>query len=379
MDTVLASIWATTLLDRRDQRPQLLRDHPLLTYTLALFVGWSFLSILWATDSTQVGPTTFRIFEGAILMLVVYSSVRERRHLEWIAWAFLIGATLTALVGLGGATRAEEVGGVQTLRLAGGIGDPNELAAILVPSLALGVALIAVTRSPLKQLIAGVMLGIGAIALFATQSRGGLVALAVTIVVAPILAGPARARVGVSLLFVGALGLVYFTLLAPPAQLARVTTFSAGGGTGREDLWAVAVAMWSDHPMLGVGSGNFVVVEPAYATRNLDLRRADLVVDTPKGAHNSYLHELTELGLVGLGLFVAVLAATLTLGWRAVRIAGRFADPDADMLARGTIIALIGMLAAITFISAAHLEQLWLLLGLTAALGNIVRSARRPA
>lgn len=377
---VLAILWVARIVDRRSTLPFLLTDHPLFAYTVLLFPGWAFASTLWAESVPEARISAFRLAQGALLLFIVFSAVRERRHVLWVLWAFAGGAILTALIGLGGATATEDVGPfAETLRLAGGIGDPNELAAILVPSLAIAVGLLATTRTPPIRLGLAAMLFVMALALFLTQSRGGLVALAVTFVVAPVFAGSARPRVLAFVLTIAAFAISYYTLVAPPEQLKRVTSFAAAGGTGRQDLWAISLKMFADRPVVGVGTGNFVVVEPRYATRDIDLRRPDLVVDTPKGAHNTYLHELTELGVVGGALFVAVLLGALGLGIRATRRLGRTDDRPLELVARSLVVGVIGMLAAFAFISAAHQEQLWLLLGVLAALGTVARAATPAA
>jgi O-antigen ligase len=199
--------------------------------------------------------------------------------------------------------------------------------------------------------------------------------MAATLVIGPVLSGPARPRVIAFALTLAALSVTYFTLFAPPAQLTRVTSFDAGGGTGRPDLWAISIEMYRDHPWVGLGAGNFVDVEPRYATRDIDLRRVDLIVDTPKGAHNSYLQTLTELGIVGFLLLVAALASCLALGFRASRVLERGGEAGFGLLGRSLVIGILGMLVAFTFISAVHREQLWLLLGLAVALTNLVRPA----
>jgi O-antigen ligase len=203
--------------------------------------------------------------------------------------------------------------------------------------------------------------------------------MAATALIGPAFAGSARPRLVALIFSIGALAVTYFTLLAPPEQLSRITSFDAGGGTGRPDLWAISIVMFKDHPVVGVGAGNFVVVEPRYATRDIDLRRVDLIVDTPKGAHNTYLHTLTELGTVGLLLLVAALLGCLRVIFRAVRALERAGEPELGLLGRAVIVGIIGMLAAFAFISAAHREQLWLLLGVAVAFSNLARVVSGPA
>lgn len=369
---LLALLWIVRVLEREAAMPFLFAHHPGFAYAVVLFPGWAFASTLWAESVPDARANAFRLAQGVLLVFIVFSALRDRRQLIGVLWAFAGGAVLTALIGLGGATAAEQVGPFsETLRLAGGIGDPNELAALLVPALAITVGLLASTRSPPVRLGLVTMLFVIALALLMTQSRGGLVALGVTLVIAPLLAGPARPRVLAVVLSIGALAISYYTVVAPPEQLERITSFAAGGGTGRQDLWTISLEMFGDRPVLGVGAGNFVVVEPRYAVGDINLQRADLVVDTPRGAHNTYLHEVTELGLVGGAIFAVVLLGGLAIGLRAARSFARTGDRELELVARSVVIAVLGMLAAFTFISAAHREQLWLLLGVLATLGTV--------
>jgi putative inorganic carbon (HCO3(-)) transporter len=372
---MLAVVWIVRILRRRSELPFLPALHPLIAYAVVAFAGWSLASILWAEDPGSTKGAAVRLVQGAILLFIVFSAVRVRRHLLWVLWAFVLGAVLSALIGLGGATAAEDIGPAsKTIRLAGGIGDPNELAAIIVPAIVIAVGLVAVTRTLLPRFVLFASIGILALALFWTQSRGGLVAMGATAIIGPALAGSARPRMIAVVLSIGALAVTYFTLLAPPEQLTRVTSFDAGGGTGRPDLWAISIEMFRDHPYVGVGAGNFVDVEPRYATRDIDLRRVDLIVDTPKGAHNTYLHTITELGIVGMALLATVLVSCLLVCFRTARAVERTGDLELGLLGRAIGIGIIGMLAAFTFISAAHREQLWLLLGLAVAFANLVRA-----
>ncbi|MGQ9583906.1 MAG: O-antigen ligase family protein [Anaerolineae bacterium] len=75
--------------------------------------------------------------------------------------------------------------------------------------------------------------------------------------------------------------------------------------------WQAAWGMFSDHPWLGVGWGNYVPAYPAYALP----RWAD-----PLGhAHNIYLNVLAEGGLMGLAAYLIFWAAAFVAVWRAVR------------------------------------------------------------
>jgi O-antigen ligase len=375
---VLTVSWLVSLLGAHGTAGNVLRGYPVLAYAALALVSLAFASMLWAADVEVAGASAFRLGQGVLLFAIVVFAVREPKHVAWVVWAYVTGAFVTAAIGLAGGSSAEELDPYAASdRLEGSIGDPNELAAILVPALALVIFSLVVFRAPLARWLLVAYGAVFVLALFFTESRGGLVALGVTLLAIATLSGSLRARSLGAILIVAAVGLGYYTLAAPPETLARVTEFSAGGGTGRLDLWGIALDMSADHPALGVGAGNFQVEEPVYATRSITLLRPDLVVDTPKVAHNTYLNVLAELGWVGLVFFLVLVVGPLAHAWRAVRGFERSGLYESEMLARGIVVGTLGMLAAFVFISAQYEKQLWLLLGLAAALSGIAAQGRQ--
>lgn len=378
---VLALSWLLTIAAQRDRARLLVRDHVWISYAAVFFIVWALCSAAWAEDPGGAVSAALRLSQGVVLVFIVYTALRGPREIRWIVWAFLGGALLTALIGLGGSTSAESFSPyADTGRLAGQIGDPNELAALLVPALVFSTFMLAAVKNPLLRLFLATSVGVFMVALFLTQSRGGLVALGATFLVTPFLAGPVRARAVAVMLVVVAAGVSYYVLVAPPEAIERITHFSAGGGTGRTDLWGIALDMTGNHPVGGVGAGNFQTIEPRYALGNVNLESIDLIVDTPKVAHNTYLHILAELGIVGFLAFVAVLGGAVFAGWRAARRLEAAGEREDGILARGIVIGTVGMLAAFAFISSQYGKQLWLLIGLVIALDALARrSAPEPA
>ncbi len=75
--------------------------------------------------------------------------------------------------------------------------------------------------------------------------------------------------------------------------------------------WQAGWDMFSEHPWLGVGIGNYEPVYPAYALPYWD---------EPLGhAHNYYLNIAAEAGLVGLSAYLALWVAIFWQAWQAVR------------------------------------------------------------
>jgi hypothetical protein len=82
----------------------------------------------------------------------------------------------------------------------------------------------------------------------------------------------------------------------------------------RPILAMVAWHMFLDRPLLGCGFGQYEQESPAY----LSDRTTDLPLEKarPYIQHNVFLSMLTQTGLVGVGLFVALLACWTRTAWR---------------------------------------------------------------
>jgi O-antigen ligase len=358
-------------LGRKIGRRTLLHAHPVLAGLAIALVMWAFASALWAPDVERARGRAFTLLLSLVLLFVVYGAIQKPRHARWLVHGYIAGALLSALVGL--VAPAPDADAAS--RLSGGIGDPNELALVLVPGLALAFFALRGAGSALERWWLAASATAMAFALLQTGSRGGLIALAVAFAVALILGGRERLRVFAALLGFAALAVAYFSLASPAELRSHVADFTTGGGSGRTDLWTIARHVAADHPVIGVGSGNFEAVEAQYASR-ADLPSIDLVIDEPHVVHNTYLELLAELGVVGFTFFVALVGGALVLGGRAVRAFARSGVTDLEVLARGLLVGLAGMLAAAFFLSAEYEKQLWLLLGFAVALAGIAERGK---
>lgn len=154
-------------------------------------------------------------------------------------------------------------------------------------------------------------------ALFATLTRSvwlGVAAVAVT--VAAVLAGR-RARA--VLLLAGCAGVLAVGLGWHESLLSFKRDRNLSAEAARESvelrpiLAAVALRMFADHPVTGVGLAGYDEAKLAYlADRNsaYPLSRAK-----PYTQHNVFLSLLVESGLVGLGLFVLFLSLSAREAW----------------------------------------------------------------
>ena len=371
---LLVVSWFAAASSRDDaEGANFITAHPSMTYVLAIFVAWSTVSMLWAESTSVVLNSSFRYLQNGLLFLIVFTAVRERRHAVWVTASFVAGATISAVFAI---IYRPDPGQYDVARATGTIGDPNELASVLVAGIILaGVLFFLVRKSPALRLATAGALGLCTLGLLFTFSRGGLVALGCAIVASVFVGGRYRPAILSVMIVVGLLGLGYFAAIAPQASRDRITKLD--GGTGRTDIWRVGSRMVYAHPVTGVGSGNFQVSSVHYLLKDPGAVQYDYFIDHPKVAHNTYLHVLAELGIVGLALFLAIVGFAIGCAYKAARAFTQAGDRDMELLARGLLLAMIGLLSADFFISGQYSKQLWLLLGLGPAMLAIAKTRAR--
>ena len=370
---LLAISWIAKTTSARESRNDFMATHPVFTYVLGMFIAWAAVSLLWAEDASLVDTPLMRYALNLILFLIVFTAVRTPKQLVWTLSAYVIGATAAAAYGL--AKPPADTAYYDVQRVAGTLGDPNELASVLVPAIVIAFGLATVLkRAPLLRLaLVGAAL-VCAAGIFLTLSRGGLIALGVALVASVVVAGRWRPQALV-LATAAALGVTFwFGFVATDDQVNRVTHIE--GGTGRTDLWEIGTRMIADKPVTGVGLGNFETASIHYLLEPGAIQRDEFIVDQPKVAHNTYLHVTAELGAVGAALFAVILGFVLFCVLRAAREFEQMGERELELLARTLLVALIGILVADFFISEQFSKQLWLLLGLGPAMLGVAKAVR---
>lgn len=357
---VLVGSWLALLATSRGRVRNFFAERPGLTYLMALFLAWTAISIAWSESRPDAITSVTRYALNLLLIPIAYSALRDRRDLVRTFGAIVVGAALAATTGI---LQPPDPESAIAGRAAGTLGDPNELAAALVVGAALATAF-AVNRgfSVSVRLACGAVSVLCVLGILVSLSRGGLVALAATLVASVVVAGRWRVRIATVAVLVAVAAFGYFSFFASLPAKERVT--NVGGGTGRVDLWTVGARMVEAHPILGVGTGQFIVVSIHYLLQPGALERGDLILSTPMIAHNTYLQAFAELGAVGGALFMAIVLFCVGCTWRTARLLHRLGDVRLEILVRGLLAGICGYLVALLFISENYSKLLWVLLAL---------------
>lgn len=255
--------------------------------------------------------------------------------------------------------------------------NPNDLAALTLPMLAMAVMVLQAERTSRWvrwSALAGVILL--PLLIVITQSRGGIIALATMALL--ILAQYRRQARGLA---IGVLVAGVVAIAAPPEAWERLSGLSEartdlgavdeeGSADQRFEIWRVAVAMAADRPLTGVGLGNYAEAHAEYAQSSQFRQTARGRRDT----HSIYLNALAETGVLGLVLLLGVLISALG---SALRTARRVASTDlaAARQLRTLAIGLVAIMQAGIFGTLHSVAFLYLYLGVltsaTVILGQV--------
>ena len=229
------------------------------------------------------------------------------------------------------------------MRAYGTFEQPNPYAGYLGLTLPLAVGLMIAAvvpmrgRVPRRWLVWAAATGaLMAAAMIMSWSRGGWLGMfaAIGVMLVAVAARSGRAAM-LGVMFCALLGYTLMAggiALAPPSIVQRFSDFVPYVGVldvrgievtdanfavlERMAHWQSAIEMWTDHPWLGVGIGNY---EVRYAQYALPLW------PTPLGhAHNYYLNTGAEAGIVGLLSYLLLWGTALLQSWRAAWHAWRW-------------------------------------------------------
>jgi O-antigen ligase len=227
-------------------------------------------------------------------------------------------------------------------------------------------------RRHLSKLKLALVIGMpvtAAIGIMGSSSRGAVLGM---LVVAVWAAFWSKYRVKA---FVGGAMLLVAAWFVIPSEFKDRFTTAGEDYTSqtRKTFWLAGIDMVATHPVLGIGYGNWL---PYYANHYLDptagKRDPTSRLQLP---HNIFIECVAELGLVGLGVFLALIGATLRLNYltrKRIRERGGAQNEFASEIAYGLDAAMIGYIVSGFFVTVLYYPFFWVNLALTTALHSAV-------
>jgi O-antigen ligase len=300
----------------------------LLIAMLAL-VGTMLLSVTVALNISSSLKEISKWLEFVVVMLLGSQYLRSRRQI-WIIVALICLAGISqafygyiqAFFNLGPQSFIRDA----SLRVYGTFDQPNPYAGYINIPLSITLALTLLGRNWVTRILAGLTAIILGFAEYLSQSRGGEMAIAAALIFI-VLAGMPRIRVLMRVLIILFLG-IFEALLAgwiplsvfnPVLRFLGVVQISLTNPSSQDYStaerlahWIAGLHMFIDHPVLGVGIGNYSDAYPQYF---ITIFTASL-----GHAHDYYINIAAEIGSIGLIAFVLFLLAVFVAGGHSLRV-----------------------------------------------------------
>jgi putative inorganic carbon (HCO3(-)) transporter len=362
-----------------------LHAHRGLWAALGLYAAVLWASAIWAPNPASSVAAATELVKDLLIVYVMVETFDTPQRLRLAIWVIIIaGALLAGLSVLQAATHTygNTYGGLaqapvreitiksNSERSAGPIGDPNFYGLILVALVPLALVRARDEHGAFLRAVAVVSALLLTAGLVLTYSRGDAVVLAVVAMLYVPLARVRRSYVIATLV-----ALAPLASLAPQSFWDRIGSLGTAAPTSaradaalqdRAGSLAVAVAMFDDHPLTGVGAENFPDTYVPYALR-LNVPSA------ASHAHDLYLQIASETGLPGLVTFGAAMFLALRAPWRRRSAALTAGDRVVDGLATSCLLALAAYLIGCIFLPSAYPRYLWVLVGLSMAAALVDR------
>jgi len=298
----------------RPARPRLdvLPSSP-MTAPLALLFAVYALSTLYAYDASSARTESLRLLFSLGTFALVPFFVRDRASLRWTLYAFVASAVALAACGIyqqvsGHFFWNPGLGLYGERRINTTFADPNHFARFLLEAIVVAMMLWFYVGWRAKMVFLLPALALSILTLVFTGSRGawvvGLAALPVAVLALPIdrtlrlrMLGLGGALLVLAVLAVSAMN---------PYFAKRINTFTFGfqAAGARPYLVEAGLAMFTDHPVTGVGAGGYQqsFQDDYYEYKDPKIK-ANVTI-----SHTSLVTIMAELGLIGLAAlaFVAV-------------------------------------------------------------------------
>lgn len=380
-------------------------------YLMLLLLGVYLVGALVAKD-TGVALATVReyVLEGLLLYWLIFNVVRSIHTLRRVIWTILLAGGLLSGLAIyqtvtGSYTR--EFGGLAYRdfeliqdqperdgperrrtwdRARGPLDEPNRFAQILLVLVPLAAFMARTGRTPAARLgAAGCgLLIVGGV--LTTLSRGGFLTL---LLLALVMVAVRWLRVSRVLAFA-----LIVAMAAPsvPFFVDRMTATGRALGLLEGDAPAASQELDSaarirmtvmlaaghvflDHPILGVGPGQFGPFYSQPYSRNPDINTREL----PPGnwrAHSLYLEIAAEAGIVGLSIFLGIVVVLLRRLW-ALRSRWLHENGELADLAMAFGLSLIAYQVSGIFLHLSYQPYYWFLLALTGAAVHLMATVRQ--
>lgn len=343
--------------------------HPSLMW---LFIFWT-LVIIGIVFSSGRGIAMAEFINSywkiIVMTLAVTWVITTPKQFEQVSKTIIFSGLLVGLVALYNASNGIDL--VEGTRVSIGrsfgsmLGDPNDLALVLLFPLAFTVSQLVEKRSSIWirgfALLTCLIL---CLSILETQSRGGL--LGALSVFGYFASKHIKCKTLVLILaVVAAISLYIVADINVRVSGGAAETGIDASAMGRLYAWEAAFKMALDNPLTGVGLDNFYYNYFFYSSYWDGMNHA---------VHSTWFGVLAETGFVGLIIFIALTVSLLKTSLRSISLLTKQSDISLSVGANAVLSGLIGTIVSGTFLTQGFVWPIYILAALTIVINRIVQT-----
>ncbi len=280
----------------------------------------------------------------ALLIAMIVGSLVELRRLLWVQAASVAVLTVASII-----VHPAAVGGssIRLWGLGGVFSNPNDFAINIAINFPLALAFLFASKGILKKLPWAAALLFLLYGVIATYSRSGLIAMVICFFICIWEFGIKGKRPQITAAAIFILMVAVGVAVTTPRYVARVASLFTdeaaqdsgdhGSLDARRELLMESIRVTMEHPLFGVGPGNFQAYTKSWHV-----------------THNTYTELSSETGLIGLGLFVAILGLTFRSLGKVSKSARYKADPQMQLFTNALRAGLAAYVVGAAFASTAY-------------------------
>lgn len=361
----------------------------ILIYGVVVIVTLAINGVHYSPYAIDPQPSVLELvidwFKDFMILFIIVQQCTREDVWKKMQWTLIASATLLSLLstyqnltgdtendfyGLAKAPTHEITEGFDSTRVTGPLDDPNFYAMILLIAMPMATYRVLTEKDKVSRTLALIAALLIAMTIIFTYSRGAFLALTIVGILI------VRER-KISFYKVGAVVVVVGFLVTPilPAgftdRIATLTSILPGGGLqnqtevsfrGRSSEALVAIQMFFDHPIIGVGRENYANRYLDYSVRlGLDNRLED------RQAHSLYLEVAAESGIVGIIAFGWMLIILFMGSQQAKVMMRQIKREDLVSWISGIQLGLVGYLLASIFLHGDYSRYFWMAVAFVAS------------
>jgi O-antigen ligase len=325
-------------------------------WMVLVYLCWVLISTFWAVAEPVSISRKVKTYVQILMMVwVIWETSPNRRRLVSLMQAYVLGAYVAA-----GSTVYNSLTGVSldpSGRYAASGFDANDSGMLMALALPLAWYLSSTASSGLQRWLNRGYFVAGSVAILLTGSRGALITMIAALLVVPFTLTQIKTGVKVAGFIIVILSGAAAVWLVPDKSFQRLSTTTAelseGTLTGRITIWQTGLRAVPRRPLFGFGPAGWYPVAGRVARRL-------------RGPHNTYLSILVEEGMIGLLLFLGILAVVMA----------RLRAIPTTLERRVGLTLLLTVMIAIAPLGWDVAKGLWLVLALLAGFSDVFAGVR---